>query len=262
MTGHAQERLDELLVMRATVGLDPADDAELEWRLAQAQIDDPEALDRAAAYYWLGVDGLEQPLPEAVAERGEAALKGEAPEPAAPAKPSRTASAPAARQRWAWVAAAAALVIAVAGWWPRIQPTAESRDLAEARDELLANAPDAERIAWDNTDHPRGQELDGGYVVWSEQRQEGYMTFRGMPANDPSEHQYQLWVFDRGRSADYPVDGGVFNAGGGGELVIPIDNKLPIKQAKMFAVTLEPPGGVVVSDRDSVLWVAKSSEAS
>lgn len=262
MTEHEQQRLDELLVMRATVGLDTADDAELEWRLAQARIGDPEMLDRAAAYYWLGADGWEQPMPRAVADRAEDALTGDAPGPAVRTAPRPSPAARGGGGRWAWVAAAAALVLAVAGWWPQGQSTGESRDLAEARDQLLSNAPDAERIAWDNTDHPRGQKLDGGYVVWSDERQKGYMTFRGIPDNDPSEHQYQLWVFDKGRSDQYPVNGGVFNARGGEEVIIPIENKLRVEQAKMFAVTLEPPGGVVVSERDPVLWIANAGERS
>ncbi len=248
--------------MRATVGLDPAEDAELEWSLAQARVDDPEAFDRAAACYWLGVAGSEQSMPRDVAERARRAFADEGARPTAPATRPRRAPSPGAGARWAWIAAAAALVIAVAGWWPQIQPGSESRDLAEARDELLANAPDAERIDWDNTDHPRGQKLDGGYVVWSDARQKGYMTFRGIPGNDPDEHQYQLWVFDKGRSDDYPVDGGVFNARAGEEVVVPIENKLPVERAEMFAVTLEPPGGVVVSDRDSVLWIAQAEQSS
>jgi anti-sigma-K factor RskA len=97
-------------------------------------------------------------------------------------------------------------------------------------------------------------------VVWSDARQEGYLTFRGMPPNDPDAHQYQLWVFDAGRSQDYPVDGGVFNARNGDEVVVPIDNKLPVEHATMFAVTLEPPGGVVISDRDPVLWIARAEQ--
>jgi len=28
----------------------------------------------------------------------------------------------------------------------------------------------------------------------------------------------------------------------------------------MFAVTLEPPGGVVISDRDPVLWIARAEQ--
>ena len=53
-----------------------------------------------------------------------------------------------------------------------------------------------------------------------------------------------------------PVDGGVFDiaaqAAATGEVIIPIDAKLPVGDARIFAITVEPPGGVVVSDRDIV----------
>lgn len=261
MSEQGHDRIDELLLQRATEGLDAAESAELEWRLARVQLSDPEGLDEAAAWYWLGADGDEAPMPVDVAARAEAALSGEAPEPP-PVAPHAGGARGAAqwRARWAWLAAAAAIVLAVAGWWPQSRPDQAPHDLAEARDELLANAPDAVRVEWDNTDHPRGQQLEGGSVVWSDARQEGYLTFRGMPPNDPDAHQYQLWVFDAGRSQDYPVDGGVFNARNGDEVVVPIDNKLPVEHATMFAVTLEPPGGVVISDRDPVLWIARAEQ--
>ncbi len=38
-----------------------------------------------------------------------------------------------------------------------------------------------------------------GSVVWSDQRQEGYMTLTNLPENDPSKKQYQLWIVDSER---------------------------------------------------------------
>ncbi len=52
---------------------------------------------------------------------------------------------------------------------------------------------------------------------------------------------------DPGRDAR-PVDGGVFDITGEGEVIVPIDAKLPIGTPAVFAITLEQPGGVVVSD--------------
>ncbi|MDX1610314.1 MAG: anti-sigma factor [Halofilum sp. (in: g-proteobacteria)] len=250
-----REQLDELLVQRAVEGLDPVDSAELERLLARTGDVDPDAFDEAAAWFWLGAGDAEQPLPRAVAERTLAAVpaEGGGESRVTPLRPRRTRrTAP-----WGgWLAAAAALLLALAGWWPRLQP-GEPPSPAAARDELIATAPDLTRVEWNSTDHPRAQRLAGGYVVWSDALQEGYMTFRSMPDNDPNRHQYQLWVFDAARSDQYPVDGGVFDAGEDREVVIPIRTRLPVQQAKLFAVTLEPPGGVVVSDRDPILWVAR-----
>ncbi len=262
-----RERLDELLIDRAVDGLDPAETAELETLLARFGHDDPEGYDLAAAAVWVAARTPEEPMPADVATRARRTLETGAPAPreaAVDRKSGGDARSLHARPRPArrgatagWVAAAAALVLAVAGWWPRLDERGPE-ELTVARDSLLADAPDAVRVDWSNTEHPRAQQLNGGYVVWSDERQQGYMTFEGIPDNDPSEHQYQLWVFDATRSQDYPVDGGVFDArrNEAGEVVIPIENKLPVRRAALFAVTLEPPGGVVVSDRDPILWVA------
>jgi len=232
--------------------------------------DDPEGYDLAAASVWVAAGAPEEPMPADVAERARRTLERGAPAAREDAddrqqstdnvRPLHPQPRPAGRAAatTGWIAAAAALVLAVAGWWP--QPDAGGpQELTAARDALLAEAPDAVRVDWSNTEHPRAQQLNGGYVVWSDERQQGYMTFKDIPDNDPSEHQYQLWVFDATRDEDYPVDGGVFDArrNDAGEVVIPIENKLPVRQATLFAVTLEPPGGVVVSDRDPILWVAK-----
>jgi len=32
------------------------------------------------------------------------------------------------------------------------------------------------------------------------------MRFSGLPANDPQQEQYQLWIFDASRGEDYPID--------------------------------------------------------
>ena len=100
-----------------------------------------------------------------------------------------------------------------------------------------------------------------GSVVWSDGRNEGYMRFTGLEANDPAEAQYQLWIFrgtDLG-AEPHPVDGGVFDvsAADGGEVVVPIDPKLELDRAASFVVTLERPGGVVVSDRTQIVAVAQ-----
>ncbi len=271
------ERLEELLVARAVEGLEPAEAAELETLLAEHGHADSEGYDLAAASVWLAAAPAQEPMPEPVAERSRRTLEqtraaGE------PVRAERSGASggvsnvrplmaqPRVRRSAAasgWVAAAAAVVIAAAGWWPAVEPGQPSpAELTEARDTLIEKAPDAVKVSWTNTEHPRAQQLEGGYVVWSDARQKGYMTFKGMPDNDPSQHQYQLWVFDATRPDEHPVDGGVFNArrNEAGDVVIPIENKLPVRQAKMFAVTLEPPGGVVVSDRDPILWLAQPGD--
>lgn len=84
------------------------------------------------------------------------------------------------------------------------------------------------------------------------------MRLASLPVNDPQRQQYQLWIFDTTRP-DWearPIDGGVFDVRAGGEVVVPIDAKLPIGTPALFAITLEPPGGVVVSSREHLLATA------
>ncbi|MDH4022117.1 MAG: anti-sigma factor [Gammaproteobacteria bacterium] len=119
------------------------------------------------------------------------------------------------------------------------------------RDALLSQAPDLVRVPWSASAEP-GYEQARGDVVWSSARQEGYLRLSGLPINDSRRGQYQLWVVDADRDV-HPVDGGVFDITSNGELIIPIDTRLPVKRPAAFAVTLEQPGGVVVSDGPMLL---------
>lgn len=97
-----------------------------------------------------------------------------------------------------------------------------------------------------------------GEVVWSDARNQGFMKFEGLERNDPTISQYQLWIFkgnDPG-AEPYPVDGGVFDVLEDGEVIVPIDAKLDVGRAGLFAVTVEKPGGVVVSGREKIVAVA------
>ena len=83
---------------------------------------------------------------------------------------------------------------------PPVSPTA-TQSLAESRGKLLAEDPAAVTVAWKKTgDDPAivagAADLESagglGDVVWSSARQQGYMRFRGLAANDPTKAQYQL----------------------------------------------------------------------
>ena len=96
-----------------------------------------------------------------------------------------------------------------------------------------------------------------GDVVWSDEKQVGYMRFRGLPVNDKTKETYQLWIFDKTQDKATPIDGGTFDVNSDGEVVIPINAKLTPKGPEMFAVTMEKPGGVVVSKREKIAALAK-----
>ncbi len=155
---------------------------------------------------------------------------------------------------WAgWLAAAACLAIAVFAWMPRADPS-----LREQRAALIAQAPDAISVTLANPFGDQAAASASGDIVWSDARQAGYIRISGVQVNDPATNQYQLWIFREGSLANletleaHPVDGGVFNVASTGEVIIPIDAKIEVQEPTAFAITVEEPGGVVVSDRERI----------
>lgn len=279
MSGHFldNERLADLLVQQATDGLSDADQRELAELLKSYPEADPQALEVTAAALLLAGDWKEEPLPYSLRSRLSAAAAefgaGDSrvvPLSAAIARP-REGKPPISRSPgFAWFAAAASIVLAIAAWLPRLdyqqsgnvdllsQASQDSATLAVERQKLLASSRPL-RKEWSATEDPASAAVRGD-VVWDAASQSGYMRFTGLPANDPGTLQYQLWIFDETRDDRYPVDGGVFNIpSGGGEVVVPILAKLPVRSPKLFAVTIERPGGVVVSSRERIVAVAAVS---
>jgi hypothetical protein len=149
-----------------------------------------------------------------------------------------------------WIAAAAMLLFSliITREKSELSPTqAETRFRAEAADLIerkFAGAGNFEQVA--------------GTVIWSDQLQQGYMALEGVPVNDPSQAQYQLWIVDPARDPDSPVDGGVFDIPtDGSPVIIPIAAKLALNKPQAFVITLEQPGGVVKSKQKKVVALAK-----
>ena len=147
---------------------------------------------------------------------------------------------------------AALLMLGVAVFWDALTRRADPVVVEPAAlRQTLLSAGNASVWNWS------GATFEGD-VVWDGGKQQGAMRFRGLPVNDPAVRQYQLWIFDGERSDAYPVDGGVFDiSSASGEAVISIDPKIVVHDAKAFVVTVEAPGGVVVSDRSQVVGQAK-----
>ena len=156
-----------------------------------------------------------------------------------------------------WILAAASLLVAVLGWMQAWSLPFEPSPAA-ARARLVAGEGDEVlRLPWTATDDPAAAAASGD-VVWSTKGQQGYLRFRGLPANDSRVEQYQLWIFDGQQDERYPIDGGVFDIPPeGGDVVVPIRPAIRVAQPTMFAVTIEKPGGVVVSSRERLPLLAK-----
>jgi hypothetical protein len=120
--------------------------------------------------------------------------------------------------------------------------------------ERLAGVPSR---ALTHTNHPLAKE-SGGSLVWNSQRQEGYLEIQGLAEVDPGQGIYQLWIFDASRDERFPIDGGTFAVANSRiTTVVPIHPAIQVREPTLFAITLEPPGGVVVSDRKRILLTAR-----
>lgn len=231
-------RLHDLLADDALVGL-----TEDERRELGEGAGEPDAsYELAAAAADLSTLKVEAMPPHLAARIGASIASAERALPHAGGAPSRARS-----QALPWLLAAACAILAARGWLARPSPT-----LAEEREELLRSS-DVQTIAWAGTKDPASAGVAGD-VVWSESKQRGFMRFRGLAANDASKSEYQLWVFDAAQ--EHPIDGGVFDVGRDEEVIVPVRAKLHVQQPTLFAVTIEKPGGVVVSKKEHIVVVA------
>jgi hypothetical protein len=270
MNHGSHERLTDLLTDRAVQPLSDVEARELEQLLAQLPDTDETEFDRAAAAIHLTEAMKPEVLPaqlkaKVIADAQQFFGMEEAPREVKPVA-SNVISFPAERVKqsawqWAgWYAAAACLLLAVFAGWPRVKEFVQGKPpaptVAGNRTNLRNAAIDAVQSNWTPTKYPNMQTVEGD-VVWSSERQEGYMRFVNLAANDPNQSVYQLWIFDATQDEKYPVDGGVFNVPQSGEVIVPIHAKLKVTKPTLFAVTIEKPGGVVVSKRDKLILTAK-----
>ncbi len=283
--GPTPSRLEELACDAALFGLDDAEraellaldadaDAQLDLELAAGEIAaraheaHPEALPAALA---------EKLLAQAVAELPSKAAANviplARPRPDAAHGPTQGATRPPtpAQRRPSplpWLLAAAAIVLALFGWLrrdtapvavlgpvPAPSASAERPETPASAREALLGIAGTSRVPWKATTDPSATGAAGD-VVWHGGAQRGFMRFTGLAPNDPAQVQYQLWIFDGDRDDRFPVDGGVFNVGPEGEIVVPIEAKLHVSKPTLFAITVEKPGGVVVSKRERIVLTA------
>ncbi|MDG2013370.1 MAG: anti-sigma factor [Pirellulaceae bacterium] len=275
---------DDLLVQKAVYGLAPAENQELDSIMDRLHLTDEANFEAVVAALDSGFAGTElaewdAELPTHLQDQvlTEAADYLDDPSPISnpasrPAKPAATSlvtprsnmprSGWSSRERLLGLVTVASLALALLSLSGSLgsieQPTAPVQVAQTSAQQLasLSAQTDTRRFAWSNpTNDPAVSDL-GGEVVWNDAEQKGFMVFEGLQINDPTQNQYQLWIFDTARNDALPVDGGVFDISSTGQVIIPIDSKLSITQAKAFAVTLEEPGGVVQSQRERLPLLA------
>jgi anti-sigma-K factor RskA len=267
MTEINEERLFDLLTQQAVEGLNAAETNELrELENAFPMWKDDDSFEIATTAFSLTNLDTSEDLPEhlrtKILENAERFLISEPSEDS-----QKTFTFEPKRSNWSWLGWAFASVacIALAFNWSTQNVNAPTENVSnivlsssQLRQRLIETDKTAIKIDWAKGNIKDLPEVSGD-IVWSDARQSGYMRFQGLPINDKSKETYQLWIFDETQDEKTPIDGGVFDVNSGGEIIVPITAKLKVKNPKLFAVTVEKPGGVVVSKREKIPVLAKIS---
>jgi hypothetical protein len=270
------EKTIDLLAEQATHGLDPADCVELDRLLLKYPDLNDDSFELAAAALTVGGISPSALLPQHLRERLLSVAEERFPAPTRDARPPQSPptgqvyALPALKtwrvrlQNAGWYAAAATLFLGFfLGWqvFPKdanpVSASGAPKSPSEMRLRLLSEVSDTIKVSWTGTGDLAGKPVRGD-VVWSSSKQSGFLRFEGLPMNARELEVYQLWIFDANQDARYPIDGGLFDiAEKAGEVIVPITAKLHVQNPTMFAVTLEKPGGVVVSKRERLLLTAR-----
>ena len=173
-----------------------------------------------------------------------------------PTSRSNTGAASWLTSPWVGWCVAVSLAIVCVGLWIATRSSDSGAAMASGMTAVDAAAwtqvhPNAIQLSWKVQDPALANPGDGGdagSVTWDSKSQTGFMRLNMLPINDASVEQYQLWIIDPKRD-DEPIDGGVFDIAQRGDTIISIRAKLNVIDPAGFAVTVEKPGGVVVSDQ-------------
>lgn len=274
------EAMIDLLIKQVTEGLSPEEQRALDVFDSAVASEYLRDLERAAAAITLAasaspLESLPAALKARLDEQAQDFIARRRPVEFAADRETATPRPPAAAWTRAagWYAAAACLVLALFGWSrspPPAKPVAQVPQvtrvpaspgvstspapptLAEERAALLAHAGSM-KVQLTPTKDPAAAGVTGD-AVWDPVTQRGFLHFVGLKPNDPRLQQYQAWIVDAGRDKRYPVDGGIFDVpANSSEVIVPIHAAVPVRLAKAFAVTVENPGGVVVSAQHHVV---------
>ena len=279
----SNEQAWDLLIGRAISGLSPAEETELAAFPPSAELENDRSFDLTVARIDVALGERERTeLPGHLYAQVLANAQRNFSSPSAAPPPHRnprrevssvthgiaeTSETMGAREVVAWMALAASVALACFLWLNTGQ-SPPSLTVAQ-----LERAPDLKRYELQPTADPMSSSIESAEIVWSDSLQQGFARYRGLPENNPDIEQYQLWIIDRVRGFEQRVDGGVFDiattsagATGNGQtagkttvVTIPIRAKLKISDAKGFAITREPPGGVVVSDLKRVVLISENA---
>ena len=272
----ATDRREELLADQTLFGLTIDEQEELERLSAHKTQDD--SLERTAAIVAMALHSQsDSPLPDGLKQTILDSFKGrtlnslvDLPRTSAPESDFadetdqrlRTPVRMNRREVVAWMVAAASLAGVIVDRNRLLTFSNRERSAADSRTDLIHSQSDIVSVPWVSTNDPSARGVKGD-VIWSTHAQQGALRITGLAPNEPIVHQYQLWIFDKGRDDRYPINGGTFNIETKNqETVISVRPQLRVVQPTMFAVSIEKTGGVVVSTRERLLLIATVPESS
>jgi len=251
-----KDRWDELQIDRLLIGLSADEQVEYEAFSGRMPASPSGSFEKVVASIDVGWwESNSIPLPEQLRKtiRDQAVQELSSPAPW-PGKTPAVGQTAARSTRLPWAVAAACLSLTVFTLFLNRPSKDIVKNATQLRTELIATSKDVIELKWSAGPTPiAGAEGD---VVWSPEKQQGFMRFRGLAVNETTQQQYQLWIFDKNQDEKTPVDGGVFDISSDGEVIIPIHAKLRVADVYLFAVTIEKPGGVVVSTRERLPLLA------
>ena len=255
-----RERAEELLISRALGTLDRDERIELDALLQLDPSLDDDRFELVAASLDLALDGTDATMPDHLRQRVQSdadVFFGVRQQADIHVLPNRRPVPGRGRESWAWQSLAVAAVLVLMVWVGSSLRSGDDVVDGTVLYERTVASDDLVRWDWVGTEDPTVGD-PAGDVVWSSDAQQGVMKIGGLASNDPGEFQYQLWIFDRTRDERFPVDGGVFDVPEGADTVyVPIEAKLDVDTPYLFAITVEKPGGVVVSSRERIAFVAQ-----
>lgn len=270
MNERQNEVLFDLLTKKAVYGLDEAEEKELESFDSHNAAAEFLTLEMTAAAISMIDFTIDESMPAHVAAKiSESAQKWVGGDVWPPVyKDTGEKNSPRAWFAWlGWGAALAAGVALAANIYLTRIPPQELAQLppaiekpkvltvAEKREELLRSTAGLVKANWAPGNVKDLKNISGD-VIWSDEKQTGYVRLSGLPANDKAKETYQLWIFDKGQDKATPIDGGTFDVASNGETVLAINAAIKALEPGMFAVTVEKPGGVVVSKREKIAALA------
>lgn len=219
-----------------------ARDEQMEWIVAQLEIE--------AA--WQAPETIPSALVETLTQQAREFSQSPGKTPI-----EKTNTPSSSRGWWGWAVAAGLAILLVAQSLTKPNSPASRVPIELSRTFFLQQSPDVIHLPFAGTSGAYAS--TAGEVQWSDQKQQGYLVLENLPANDPTQQQYQLWIVDPQRD-EIPVDGGVFDipSSTAETVVIEIHAKLTIQRPKAFVITVEQPGGVVRSKQKIVAGIAKA----